>query len=672
MRTFDVFDTVITRNTATPVGIFTLVECELLKNSSYADIPMRYRENFFFLRRNAEKLAMQVYKKATSIDAIYKVLGCNDDISMNQLERIKKLELETEYVNSVPINENVEKIRQLQQNGEKIVFISDMYLSSKHIRRLICKHAPDFKNIPIYVSCEHGCSKSTGELFEKVKECENLEFKDWIHIGDNLQTDIKGAKKNGIAALKYDYPDFHLFEKNLLEYYENNASLQVAIGIARNVRMKKGIVSKELNNEFVYGCSYGALMIYSYVAWVLKQCMEKGIKRLYFVSRDGYVPKIVADYLIKRYEFDIRTKYIYGSRKAWAPIAFNKECNLPDSCLKLRSIANYFDVTVEDIKTYIPNIDSEVFLTAKQLEEINENLNFKEYLAEMQKDKSVITKRYLLQELDFSDDNFAFVEIQGRGSSMAAIVSLLKPFYQGIFRSFWNTSSNISLLHNFDMYIYLYKNDSGEFFENMCRAPHGLVIGYEEKEGRVVPVFGDKDYEKFDFEAYIDGVKYFTTEYADLHGVNDNINVFMKYFNVALQQKDGEVMNFHSKFFHNQMEFGNPIILDGNNMVFQDISFRLNTKFKELKIAVYGAGKLGKEFKLALGNKCVAWFDAAYEDYLSQGYNVRSPYEINVNDNCDFDVIIVAVANEKIFDEIKNFLISILVPEEKIFWIKNV
>jgi FMN phosphatase YigB (HAD superfamily) len=670
MYTFDVFDTVITRNTATPVGIFALVERELLKNS-YTDIPARYRENFFFLRRNAERLAICVYKEATSIDIIYQMLGSNKDISTDQLERIKKLELETEYANSIPINENIEKIRRLQQSGEKIIFISDMYLSSEHIRRLICKYAPDLKNISIYVSCEHGCNKLGGELFEKVKESENLEFKDWIHTGDNLQADIRGAEKKGITAQKYDYPDFHLFEKKLLEYYENDASLQVAIGIARNVRMKKGIAGKEFNNEFVYGCSYGAPMIYSYVAWVLKQCAEKGIKRLYFVSRDGYVPKIVADYLIKRYELDIQTKYIYGSRKAWMPIASNIEFDL-DHYPKLRTIANYFDIAIEDIRTYIPNIDSEAFLTAEQLEEINKNINFKKYLVEMQKDKFVITKRYLLQELDFSDDNFAFVEIQGAGSSIAAIVLSLTPFYQGIFRSFWNTCYNITESHNFDMCIYLYKNDSGHYFENMCRAPHGLVMGYEEKNGKIVPIFGDRDYENFDFEAYIDGVNYFTVEYADLNGVNDSINVFTKYFNAVLQQKDYEVMDFHSIFFHSQLEFGNASNQFIGGSFIQDVILRLNLKFSELKIAVYGAGKLGKEFRLVLGNKCVAWFDLAYEDYLSQGYNVHNPYEINVNNNRDFDVIIVAIADRKIFDEVKKFLISILVSEEKIFWIKNV
>jgi len=674
MYSFDVFDTVITRNTATPVGIFALVERELLKNSSYADISIRYRENFFVLRRNAEKLAGGIYKGAATINNIYQVLGCNKDISASQLERIKKLELETEYSNSVPINENIEKIRQLLRNGEKVIFISDMYLSSEYIRELICKHAPDFKDIPVYVSCEHGCNKYSGELFKKVKEYEKIQFSEWIHTGDNLRADIEGAKKNEITALKYDYLYLHSFEKELLKYYENDAALHVAIGIARNVRMKKGIAGNEFNNEFVYGCSYGAPMIYSYISWVLTQCAEKGIKRLYFVSRDGYVPKIVADYLIDRYTFDIQTKYIYGSRKAWVPAAFNKERDLSYIHFKkLRAIANYFDIAIDDIKAYIPDIDSEAFLTVGQLEEINKNIKFKEYLAETQKDKSAITTQYLLQELDFSDDKFAFVEIYGTGLSMSLVASLLKPFYQGTFRSFWFSCLNIPEMHNFDMLIYLYKDGFAWSFEDICRAPHGLIIGYEEKDGKIGPVFGDKDYEKFDFEAYIDGVKYFIADYTNLHhGVKDNIKVFTKYFNAVLQQEDSEVMNFHSIFCHNQAELGNGVYAIGKDMFVQDVVSRVNTKFSGLKIAVYGAGKAGKEFRLELENRCVAWFDLAYENYLSQGYNVRSPYDINVNSNRDFDVIIVAIIDEKVFDEVKLFLISMSVPAEKILWIKNV
>jgi predicted HAD superfamily hydrolase len=670
-HTFDVFDTVITRKTATPAGIFALVEYELLKNPQYAGIPMRYRENFFLLRRNAEILANKVYKSTATFDNIYEMFCSNNDISENQLKQIQKLELETEYANSLPIAENIEKIHQLHSVGKKIIFISDMYLPSNFIQRLICKYAQDFEDIPIYVSCEHKCNKWNGELFAKVKECEKLYFEDWMHYGDSLQADFYGASKNGIAALKYNYPILHFFEKKLLEYYGYDASLQITIGTAKNIRIKKNIASEKFNNEFVYGCSYGAPMIYFYICWVLKQCAEKGIKRLYFMSRDGYIPKIVADYLIEKYKLGIQTKYIYSSRKAWAPVGFNENKKVPDSCFTLQSIVNYFDVPIEKIKTYIPDIDMKAFLTDEQREKINENIDLKKYLAKMQEDKSVITRQYLLQEIDFSDDYFAFVEVNGSGASFFAGIQLIEPFYQGNIRSFWNFCYNKVNSQNFKMHTYLYDEGHTYYIENLCRAPHGLVMGYEKNEDdEIVPIFGELDYGNFDFEAYIDGIKCFVEEYSDFYGVNENTRVFNKYFNFVLRLENQEIIDFHKIFSHNQIEtdgIGNKLV---DSLAILNAIVKIETKFQGLSIAIYGAGKYGKELKSKLGKKCMLWYDIAYENYISQGYNVQTPYK--AGENNAFDIIIIAIENKDIAESARNFLMSINVPEEKIFWIKNI
>jgi len=671
VHTFDVFDTVNTRKTATPAGIFALVEYELLKNPQYADIPMRYRENFFLLRRNAENLANGIYKEATTLDNIYEVFGSNNDISANQLMQIQKLEFEIEYANSVPILENIEKIRQLRKANKKIIFISDMYLSSNYIRKLICKYASDFEDIPIYVSCEHECSKWDGKLFVKVKECEKLNYEDWTHYGDNLQADFYEANKKGIVALKYNYPAFHSFEKKLLECYENDASLQITIGTARNIRIKRNITSKRFNNEFVYGCSYSAPMIYSYICWILKQCMEKGIKRLYFLSRDGYILKIVADYLIEKYKLDIQTKYIYSSRKAWIPAGFNQNEKLPNYAFTLQGISNYFDVPIEKIKSYIPDIDIKTLLTNELLEKINNNIDLKKYLAETQKDKSVITRQYLLQELDISDDYFAFVDIQGSGSSLFAAIQLLKPFYQGNIHSFWISCYSKINSPNFKMYTYMYNGYLFHYVENLCRAPHGIVMGYEKKENeKIVPILGKLDYENFDFEAYTDGIKCFIEEYSNFYGINENTDIFNKYFSFLLKCKDDEILNFHRIFFHSQIEYNGIGHKVEDNLIILDTITKIETKFQGLNIAVYGAGKLGKELKCKLGKKCILWYDMAYKDYVSQGYDVQNPYEAGKNDI--FDIIIIAIENKNIAETAKDFLISINVPKEKIFWVKNV
>jgi len=54
----------------------------------------------------------------------------------------------------------------------------------------------------------------------------------------------------------------------------------------------------------------------SYVFWVLKEAEKAGIHTLFFMARDGFVFKIIADSLAKMYFPSIKCKYFYCSRRA--------------------------------------------------------------------------------------------------------------------------------------------------------------------------------------------------------------------------------------------------------------------------------------------------------------------------------------------------------------------
>ena len=57
-----------------------------------------------------------------------------------------------------------------------------------------------------------------------------------------------------------------------------------------------------------------APLIVSFTVWVLREAEAKGIKRLYFLSRDGYLPYRTAVKLVKSYNVDIECRYLYCSR----------------------------------------------------------------------------------------------------------------------------------------------------------------------------------------------------------------------------------------------------------------------------------------------------------------------------------------------------------------------
>lgn len=46
-----------------------------------------------------------------------------------------------------------------------------------------------------------------------------------------------------------------------------------------------------------------------YVAWCVRNALEKGINTLYFISRDGHFLKEIADAYINMHQLSIKTKY---------------------------------------------------------------------------------------------------------------------------------------------------------------------------------------------------------------------------------------------------------------------------------------------------------------------------------------------------------------------------
>ena len=150
MYSFDIFDTLITRCTAEPKGIFVLMQERIQKTGEY--IPY-LAENFYELRVGAEGLARrhasEVGRYEIRLDDIYHALSTTACISEAQQNQLKKLEVETEYNSVFGLFENINLLKKLKARGEQVVLISDMYLSKDIIRHMLCKVDAVFQDIPI-------------------------------------------------------------------------------------------------------------------------------------------------------------------------------------------------------------------------------------------------------------------------------------------------------------------------------------------------------------------------------------------------------------------------------------------------------------------------------------------------------------------------------------------
>ena len=214
---FDVFDTLITRKTATPKGIFKIMQEVLKSNNKYTNLPEFIKDNFYTLRVQSEAYLRKtkVTKEIQDItfQEIYDVIGYNNGLSKAQIAQLKELEIEIENKNICGIEENIEKLKKYMQEGYNVILISDMYLPANEIRRLLTKVDKVFFSIPLFISSEYRKTKGTGELYEVVKEKNCLNKNLWTHIGDNPYGDIAAADRFGISVQKYDMPAIKDYEK---------------------------------------------------------------------------------------------------------------------------------------------------------------------------------------------------------------------------------------------------------------------------------------------------------------------------------------------------------------------------------------------------------------------------------------------------------------------------
>ena len=65
------------------------------------------------------------------------------------------------------------------------------------------------------------------------------------------------------------------------------------------------------------GYTVAGHILYSYVDWILKQAVGRGINHLYFIARDGFILKQVGEIIANTKGYDICMHYLYGSRSSW-------------------------------------------------------------------------------------------------------------------------------------------------------------------------------------------------------------------------------------------------------------------------------------------------------------------------------------------------------------------
>lgn len=520
MYSFDVFDTLITRTTANPWGIFSLIRDKLRKEQEKSGLDDYVIDNFYELRIHSEELVRKAIsfqnREEVTLYDIYQAMAVCGSLDQAQIMYLCSAEEETEIANVIGIARNIDRLKTLLKLGEKVVLVSDMYLSKETIRRMLMKADEVFCDIPLYVSSEYGRRKTTGNLYRQVQKLEQVGYNEWTHIGDNLYQDIEIPCLLGVRVELVEREELSNFEQQILESYGDDSALQLLIGsVLRGEResykymtdwKKSGIKdTRRRRSAWHIGCRYAGPILYSYAEWIVDQTVKKGIERLYFIARDGYLIKEIVDIILSVKNIDVETKYIYGSRMAWRiPSLTEEHYNLYQLILwshihrikTLKELANVLHISLQGLYEYLPGVyakdKGDIRISNQELEyiaeKLSENDSFKKYHLGQLADERKLVQQYLEQEVNVSDDRFAFVDVSGGGLTQGCLRELLKDRYNKPIHTFFFKIDRVNLVENSitDTFMpgFLENNLT---IEMICRAPHGQTKGYFRKDGRIVP-----------------------------------------------------------------------------------------------------------------------------------------------------------------------------------------
>jgi len=188
---FDLFDTLIYRK--------SISHYQMWKSES---------RSYFVCRAKAEFLA-RVAKRIRGIPEVSEYDIYNRMPDHWDLE----FEINLELKNLLPNPLTMSSLRQAIAAGANVCIISDTHYREVNIKRFLSHLG--FPELKVYTSNEYGLTKSTG-LFGEVQKQLGVSFSDWIHIGDNLHSDVISPKNLGIKSFFYPPMKSQLMDSGLV------------------------------------------------------------------------------------------------------------------------------------------------------------------------------------------------------------------------------------------------------------------------------------------------------------------------------------------------------------------------------------------------------------------------------------------------------------------------
>lgn len=318
----DIFDTLLVRTFLTPQGARDYMAWQADRRLGVPD--------FASIRAQAEQIARSRSGRDVGIADIYRVMAGLPAVGSTLAADLLELELRIEALVLRPRRAVVDSIKALSTKGTRVVAISDMYLGSGELSRVMPEEVRSIAQ-KWYISCETGWRKDNGEAWRRLPEQEHVRAARWLHVGDNETADIQMPHDLGYAMPVHVMRPPVLFDaipqlRVLRPRGGSHAPWQEQLWLGLLANHFTGIADSEpatllrgeiLKTPETVGYAVLGPLVMDYLAWLSRLSLEHDSMRLLFLSREGHLLDRAFSLLRKADPAlsNIQHTYLFASRR---------------------------------------------------------------------------------------------------------------------------------------------------------------------------------------------------------------------------------------------------------------------------------------------------------------------------------------------------------------------
>ncbi len=313
---FDIFDTLVVRKVASPEDVFLH-----LANREPFDALQLEAADLARRRQQAEARARQTGHDIrgsgeVALAEIHTVLAEELGLSLTHVPAMVRAEQDVELAlcEAHPILQRW--FDRARTDGKRLWCISDTYHEAAFLSRLLTSCGFALDGVTVVSSAEARCSKGDGRLFGQVlKEMREVPSA-VLHIGDNPAGDRAVPTSRGIVAILHPWA---------AATHEDAPAHSVGDAVSLGLAMI-GAAASDPPAPFwwQFGYSVAGPLLAGYALWLHERFMADGIRRAYFLLRDGEILESVYRVMTDGFEGPT-TSLLESSRRAYFIPAYESD-----------------------------------------------------------------------------------------------------------------------------------------------------------------------------------------------------------------------------------------------------------------------------------------------------------------------------------------------------------